>query len=147
MIAFWLLVAFFIKHLVIDFVCQSATMAKNKGTYGHWDGIRHAIYHMTTTTVLMAFCWGITTSFGGFPSIAFLAVIVGLLEGLIHYHMDWFKVFWCNRRGYKVHPDLGCSDSQAKWYWYWLGIDQTVHSLNYIFNVWIFILVLLVGVL
>jgi len=32
-----------IKHLIVDWCWQPAYEWQNKGTYGHWGGIRHAL--------------------------------------------------------------------------------------------------------
>lgn len=44
-----------IKHLVIDFLLQGPYQYLNKGTYGHWGGIQHAINHMVGTYICMIF--------------------------------------------------------------------------------------------
>ena len=50
------------------------------------------------------------------------AALAGLLDGLIHYHIDWAKQNLS--RKYNSH------DRQ---FWMWLGLDQAFHYLTYAF--------------
>lgn len=111
-----ILLLLFLKHLIVDFYVQMQVpyMYINKGKYGHEGGILHAAQH-AVGTLLVLLPFGMSAG-----KLVFLA----LLDGVIHYHMDWFKVYWCNKRDYDKNVDVE--------YWHWLGIDQTVHNLTYL---------------
>jgi hypothetical protein len=111
-----------LKHLILDFFYQPPYQWANKGTYGHWGGVVHAGQHALATCIILFF-------FVTNPHI--LAALV-LGEFLIHYHMDWFKMWYGKRMNYKPHPTMGCTVKQAEWFWFMLGIDQFVHAMTYI---------------
>ncbi len=79
---FAILTLLFIKHMVFDFMLQPPFMYLNKGTYGHWGGITHATVHASATLLILAM----------FVS-PLAAGVVALIEFIIHYHMDWFKMW------------------------------------------------------
>ena len=117
-----MMTAFIAKHFVCDFhpKIQTPEMYLNKGIYGHPGGIAHAFVHVfASTLILLAFSSAYSRSYVFWVFIGLL-----LFEGLVHYHMDWFKMWWCKRKGYKpdTHPQ----------FWFWLGIDQMVHYLTYV---------------
>ena len=96
-----------LKHFIADFVLQNSEMAMSKGIYGNRLGLKHALHH----------------SFGTlFVSVCFispkLSFIVAILDFIIHYHIDWFKM----RFGPKSYKD--------KHYWVWFGADQFLHQLT-----------------
>ena len=102
-----------VKHLGADFLYQPPYMWQNKGTYGHWGGLAHAGLHSVLTiaiTMLFIPTW--------------IAVVIGIVEFFIHYHMDWFKIWWNKKKNYlcNEHPE----------FWVWLGIDQFVHYMTYV---------------
>lgn len=129
-LALFMMTAFIIKHFVCDFHprIQTPAMYLNKGTYGHLGGIAHALVHVTASALILWAFFPVESS--GFPftyeKSHVLLTYLGLLlfEGQVHYHMDWFKMWWCKRKGYKpdTHPQ----------FWFWLGIDQMVHYLTYV---------------
>ena len=84
-------------------------MAMNKGIYGGIAGITHAMHHAIGTFIGTVF----------FLS-AGLSGILAVLDFLIHYHIDWFKM----RYGPRSYKD--------KHYWVWFGTDQFLHQLTYI---------------
>ena len=119
-----MLSVFMVKHFFCDFhpKIQTPVMFMNKGTYGHPGGIAHAFVHVVASLcVLLAY----SSVYAG--NYMFCG-IVGLLvfEGAVHYHMDWFKMWWCKRNEYT--PDKGE-------FWYWLGVDQLVHFFTYVLMV------------
>jgi hypothetical protein len=118
-----LMLFFLVKHLVFDFFLQGPFIYLNKGTYGHNGGVLHAALHAASSFVGLWLLFGIDRS---------VAIQLSFAEGFIHYHMDWFKVWWCKRQNYKPHTDLGCTLSQAHWFWWWVGIDQFVHLVFYL---------------
>jgi hypothetical protein len=109
---FLLLILLQIKHWYIDFVNQTPEEVRSKAIYGDHYGINHSAKH------------GIGTMFAivcitGFPYIAF-AAILGLLDSIIHYHIDWAKMNYGNR------------DIQNPLFWNHLGLDQMAHQITYI---------------
>lgn len=98
-----------IKHFLCDFVLQFNNMLKEKGTYGARGGLYHAGLHgWFTMVVLLPF----------FPHVAILA---GILDFLVHYHVDWAKV--------QLSKNLSPQDRK---FWIWFGLDQLAHYLTYI---------------
>lgn len=102
-----------IKHLIVDFFLQPPLMWQNKGTYGHFGGILHSGLHAIVTFFILFY-------FILNPLIVLTATFV---EFLIHYHMDWFKMWWNKKKGYTP---------QTEEFWEWLGIDQFIHYMTYI---------------
>lgn len=107
-----LLVFLQIKHWYIDFVDQSMDEVHSKGNYGEWLGIRHSLKHAIGTAICI---WII----GGYEVIL-IALFLGAVDGVIHYHTDWAKMNWGNR------------DIQNPLFWNHLGLDQMVHQITYI---------------
>jgi len=128
------LLLLFSKHLIIDFFFQTPYMAANKGTYGHWGGISHALFHSLGSIISLLIAYYLM----GMPMqffiqwVAIATIILSLIDGIIHYHMDWFKTWWGKKKNYKSHPDLGCTTNQCKSYWQWMGIDQFIHIMTYV---------------
>ena len=107
-----LLTLLFFKHYVVDFILQTDDMVAHKGIYGDPIGIDHSLYHaMATLMILMLFTFPIW------------ALILALLDGLLHYHIDYVKMAYGNR------------DIKTKAFWNQLGLDQFLHALTYIFIV------------
>jgi hypothetical protein len=109
-----------LKHFVCDFPIQVQTpwMFQNKGTYGHPAGVVHSLIHsFATLPLLLFFAWNELAVLLWVPALF-------IIEFLVHYHMDWFKMWWCAKKQYKpdTHPQ----------FWTWLGIDQLVHGLTYV---------------
>jgi hypothetical protein len=108
-----LLGLFGIKHFIADFVMQYPYMIKEKGTYGATGGIHHAMLHAVLTLWICIF---VVT-----PPSASVAIVLGLLDGVVHYHIDWVKQqFTC-----------GLTAADRK-FWIWLGADQCLHYLTYV---------------
>lgn len=112
-ILLWSLALFQVKHFVCDFVLQTAYLYRNKGIYGHPAGFIHAGLH----------------ALGSLPAIlllsrepALIAVILAV-EFLIHYHVDWLKLY------IDKHFRLGINQSL---YWAVFGADQLLHHLTYL---------------
>lgn len=114
---FLILVLLQIKHWYIDFVNQSNEEVQWKGTYLDWRGIKHSLKQGLGTAVCL---W----IFVGIP----LAVVLGFIDFLIHYHIDWGKMNINKKYGYTV---------QDPKFWTWLGADQMAHQFTYIFLVWV----------
>jgi hypothetical protein len=114
---FILLAMLFVKHWYIDFVNQSAEEVAGKGTYGNAHGLMHSIKHGVATFIIF---WAFALSWP-------FAVIVGFLDFVTHYHIDWAKMNINKRWGYTIEQPA---------FWAWLGADQLAHSLTYITLVW-----------
>lgn len=108
-----LLTLLFVKHFVIDFPLQKPYQWQNKGTYGHPGGLLHSGLHAGGTLFVLAF-------FISFP----LAVLLGFLDGVIHYHVDWAKM--------NLNKKLGYGPTTHEEFWTLLGLDQLAHALTYI---------------
>ena len=107
-----LIALLFTKHFIVDFPLQNAFQWMNKGKYGHMGGIVHAGLHASTT--LICFAW--------YAPLA--AYYLALLDGLIHYHIDWAKMNINSKYGWKA-------DTHEE-FWWLLGLDQFLHALTYI---------------
>lgn len=110
-----LLILLFIKHWIADFVIQSDWQVSQKGIYGAWGGVIHAVIHGALTGGIMLFILPHLMS----------ATIVGVVDGLLHYHVDYIKARWGER------------DPSNPRFWIHLGLDQLCHALFYIWLVWI----------
>lgn len=62
-----------IKHLIVDWCWQPAYEYLNKGTYGHWGGVRHALKNAVGT----AACF---VPFVGFAPIVLLVLITDFVS-------------------------------------------------------------------
>jgi len=104
-----LFLGFSAKHFLCDYVLQFNNMIREKGTYGARGGLYHAGLHgWFTFVVLLPF----------FPGMAILA---GIVDAVVHYHIDWTKM--------QLGKNLTTSDRQ---YWIYFGLDQFAHYLTYI---------------
>lgn len=110
-----LLALFGIKHFVCDFVLQNGRMLREKGVYLAPGGLQHALEHAVGTTVVLfvVLPWGIYAHLS--------AVLLGLIDGVIHYHIDWVKTRLT--QGYTA---------QDREFWILLGADQGLHYLTYV---------------
>lgn len=113
---FWVLVFLAVKHWIADFVLQFEYMVEQKGTYGRRGGLDHAVMHGIGTAVVMAVCLQVSSIWP--------AVILGLLDAVAHYHIDYVKARW------------GTKNPNEQRFWIELGADQLAHWLFYIWLVW-----------
>jgi len=109
---FWSLVLFEVKHVLCDFVLQTAAQIRSKAIYGSRGGLIHAGLH------------GIAS----LPAILLLdhsvvvpAIVAG--EFVVHYHVDWLKMAIIRVRG--LSPD-------DRLYWIIFGADQLLHQMTYV---------------
>lgn len=102
-----------IKHWYIDFVNQSNIEVASKGIYGDFHGLIHSAKHGAGTMFCVLFVVG--------PAYLFFSVICGLIDFIIHYHVDWLKMNYGNR------------DITTTAFWNHLGLDQMAHQLTYLF--------------
>ncbi len=118
-----------VKHYVVDFTrLQTPWMYLNKGKYGHPGGLVHSLLQAVMSAPL--FLWAVTQSDGyalatwyKLAQLQMVGVLI-LLEFLVHYHMDWFKVWLQTKKGWLPHT--------SPHYWSLLGVDQMVHHLTYV---------------
>lgn len=118
-----LLALFGIKHFLADFLWQTPKMLSEKGTYGASGGLEHAGCHAICTSVILfcVFPWDLGAHT--------FAILLGGLDGVIHYHIDWAKTNLCR----------GLTPADRK-FWIWLGADQGLHYLTYILIIGILVL-------
>jgi hypothetical protein len=105
-----------VKHWYVDFVNQSDDEVAHKGTYLDWRGLTHSLKHGLGTFLI---CLLVAT-----PE---LALAVGALDFVLHYHIDWAKMNWGNR------------DITTKAFWRHLGLDQMAHQLSYLLIIFILV--------
>lgn len=109
----FLLILLQIKHWYVDFVNQSDEEVKHKGIYLNWLGVKHSLKHGVGTALVL---WAVT----GWAYIEF-ALILGAIDFVLHYHIDWIKMKYGNR------------DITTPQFWNHLGLDQMAHQITYIF--------------
>lgn len=107
-VLFVILIALQIKHWYIDFVNQTTAEVISKGHYGELTGIMHSLKHGIATGLIILIIE---------PEIA---ISIGLLDFILHYHIDWAK------------RNFGNQDIQDKRFWRDMGFDQMMHQLCYI---------------
>lgn len=107
-----LLILLFTKHFIVDFPLQKPYQWQNKGTYGHPGGILHSGLQSVGTYICLM--WFTT------PPIA---LGLALLDGILHYHIDWAKM--------NLNAKLGYTPADEK-FWWLLGLDQLLHAFTYI---------------
>jgi len=78
-----LLILLYIKHWYIDFVNQNDAEIASKGIYGDKLGILHSAKH----GILTALCVFFVT---GYMYLIY-AIILGVIDFVAHYHIDWVK--------------------------------------------------------
>jgi hypothetical protein len=112
LIALLVLVMLQVKHWIFDFPLQVDYQLKNKGTYGHPGGLIHAGSHSVGTFIAITMVFSF--------SYWFFAIVLALLDFVVHYHVDWIKMRY------------GCNDISDRRFWSHLGLDQMVHQITYI---------------
>ena len=117
-----LLSLFQIKHWYADFVIQTYMQTVKKGIWLHPIGISHSMEHATASIVALLIL-------GLFVTLNPITIIwLCLLEGLIHYIIDFVKVKY------------GCKDNTKPLFWTQFGLDQLAHQLTYLAMVWVLLL-------
>jgi hypothetical protein len=107
----FLIFLLFTKHFIVDFPLQFKYQWSNKGTYGHFGGILHSGLHGIGTWL----CFAFFTPY---------AVIYGIVDMIVHYHIDWAKM--------NLNARLGYGPNTHEQFWWLLGFDQYLHALTYI---------------
>lgn len=113
--AIGLLVLLQIKHWYIDFVNQTMAEVHGKGIYGNVLGIWHSAKQGLGTLLAILLITG--------TGFIVEAVLIALLDFVIHYHTDWAKININKKKNYTV---------ETPEFWVWLGFDQLVHQLTYL---------------
>jgi hypothetical protein len=112
-----------IKHCYADFVMQTYIQTVKKGVWLDPTGISHTTDHMICTLVAMLI-------FSFFvPVSAFAIVFVTLVEGVVHYLVDYSKVKY------------GSKDNTKPIFWTQFGLDQLAHQVTYIWMIWFLLIV------
>ena len=109
----FILTLLFTKHFIVDFPLQTRYQWSNKGTYGHPGGALHALLHCVGTWAALAF----------FVPVH-VVLVLGFLDGVIHYHIDWAKM--------NLNKYFGWKPDTHEQFWWLLGLDQFLHALTYI---------------
>tara|TARA_B100000282_G_scaffold240367_1_gene183100 strand:- start:43 stop:429 length:387 start_codon:yes stop_codon:yes gene_type:complete len=113
--AIGLFALFTVKHIVADYFLQFSWMIRDKGFYGELGGIAHSGMHaFLTLFVLLLANTGLHIM---------LLTLLSILDGVIHYHVDWVKSNIWREKKYT---------SQDQMYWITHGIDQGLHFLTYV---------------
>jgi hypothetical protein len=115
---FALFALLFIKHWYVDFVNQTMEEVHGKGIYGNWFGVGHSIKQGLGTLFVF---WLVTYEFE-------FSLIVAFIDFVLHYHIDWAKININKKYNYTV---------EMPQFWMWLGFDQLLHSLTYVFLIWL----------
>lgn len=98
-----------IKHWHVDFCNQTDSEVQSKGIYGNLIGIGHSVKHGLLTYAIFLFMVPFNE-----------ALFIGIVDIVLHYHIDWIKMNYGNR------------DIQTKKFWCHLGLDQMAHQICYI---------------
>lgn len=113
------LILFQIKHWYIDFVNQSNEEVAHKGIYLDWLGVKHSLKHGVATFFIMFFL--VIANGADYVDFSIAgAAIIGFIDFVTHYHIDWCKMNYGNR------------DITTPAFWNHLGLDQMAHQLVYI---------------
>ena len=107
-----------IKHYYADFAIQTYQQTVRKGIYRDLVGISHSLDHVWSSIIALLLFSFIH------PISPILLVLLPLIEGIIHYHIDWTKVHF------------GCKDLTKPVFWNQFGMDQLAHQLTYIGMIW-----------
>lgn len=111
------------KHLIVDWCWQPPYEFMNKGTYGHWGGIRHALKNAIGTALIMA----MIVQFGLAQSMLVAAmtfVLVLVVDFVLHYHIDWAKM--------NINRHYGLEPTKHANFWRLTGFDQFLHQITYV---------------
>jgi hypothetical protein len=108
------------KHLLVDWCWQPEYELQNKGTYGHFGGIRHAGKNAIGTGLCLLPFFGVVG-----------ALIGTVLDFVIHYHVDYTKM--------NINRLKGWGPTTHAKFWYLTGLDQFLHQATYILIIWLLI--------
>lgn len=103
-----------IKHWYADFKIQTYMQTVKKGVWLDPIGLSHSLDHVWCTLVVLS----IFNLF--YPISATAIILIGILEGTIHYIIDYVKVKY------------GCKDNTKPLFWNQFGLDQLAHQICYL---------------
>jgi hypothetical protein len=107
-----------VKHFYADFVLQTYMQTVKKGVWLDPVGISHTTDHIwCTLVVLLLFSLFV-------PISGAVIIIIALIEGVIHYLVDYNKVKY------------GSKDNTKPIFWTQFGLDQLAHQATYIAMAW-----------
>jgi hypothetical protein len=103
-----------IKHCYADFVLQTYMQTIKKGVWMDPIGISHTLDHVYCSLIaLLLFSLFV-------PLSAFSILLVAVVEGIIHYLVDYSKVKY------------GSKDNTKPIFWTQFGLDQLAHQATYL---------------
>ena len=103
-----------IKHCYADFVLQTYMQTVKKGVWMDPIGLSHTVDHVYCTLMaLLLFSLFV-------PLSAFSILLVAVVEGVIHYLVDYSKVKY------------GSKDNTKPIFWTQFGLDQLAHQATYL---------------
>lgn len=123
-----LMLVFLCKHFVADFLLQTPYQYVNKGIYLHPGGLLHSFIHTVGTFITLII---FSLIYNVILENYWLIVFLSLMDGILHYHIDFTKVNICKKF------DLTPINSD-KWYAL-LGFDQLLHNVCYVIIVMLFL--------
>jgi hypothetical protein len=105
------MLCFLIKHFICDFLLQFPRHYLHKGRYGAWGGIEHGLIHGAATAFI-------------------LGPLYGLIDALLHYHIDWAKM--------NINKKFNLKPDNSEVFWHMIGLDQLMHYLTYLGLIWMY---------
>jgi hypothetical protein len=108
---------FTIKHSIADVFLQTFHKNVRKQDYFNLKGHRHYAEHGACTLVILLFFVN-----------PLIALLLSILDYLIHWHVDWGKTKFCSWAGIKRNTPL---------FWRIHTLDQMAHFSTYALIVWI----------
>ena len=107
-----------LKHCYADFYLQTYMQTIKKGVWMDPIGISHTVEHMyCSLIVIFLFALSVPVSLVGI-------ILAVLIEGVIHYLVDYSKVKY------------GSKDNTKPIFWTQFGLDQLAHQATYLWMVW-----------
>lgn len=104
-----------VKHWYADFKIQTYMQTVRKGVWLDPIGISHSCEHIIATYVaLLIFSLFVS------PLAGLMILLIGLIEGILHYIIDFIKVKY------------GCKDNTKPLFWDQFGQDQLAHQICYL---------------
>lgn len=113
MIEILILLCLNVKHFLVDFVWQTDKQVQEKGQYLKLGGIEHSGLHALFTYLILIHILDMP-----------MAGMLALVDLILHYHIDWAKM--------TINKKFNYTPSDKE-FWFWLGLDQLLHQLTYIF--------------
>ena len=103
-----------VKHCYADFVLQTYMQTVKKGVWLDPIGISHTVDHVYCTLIaLLIFSFIVPLGAGAI-------LLTALVEGIIHYLVDYTKVKY------------GSKDNTKPLFWTQFGLDQLAHQVTYL---------------